>query len=296
VARFVLILLAACRCVAQEAEPTTVTATSSPVGASPASTMSAVVTGACEASAVVRSGDRLLVGDNETKAHLFAFDAGHTLKDRPPVGAEVDDIEALVSTSAGTWVIGSQGRKKSGELDPERQRIAWMPNGGVGVPDLSACVPCRDAAARPPEMGGINVEGAFLHDDHLWLGLRSPVVDGKALLVELDVPAGGPVPAAPGVLRTRPIDLGGFSVRDVAPAAGGGFFVVAGPSDGAEVPHRLYRMTTPDEPPVLIAAPLPPSAEGIVDNGDGTLTFVTDGDGKKEQCKTPSTWGLLRLP
>jgi hypothetical protein len=288
VARLLLILLAACRCVAHEPPPAPAT-TSSPSTAPAARLLGA----ACEASALARWGDGLLVGDNETKDHLFLYGPDGALRDRPALGVEVEDIESLVPAGSSVWVIGSQGRKKSGEEEPGRRRMTFWPGGTVITPDLSACAPCAAAAGRGPEDGGINVEGGFLWSGHLWVGLRSPLVDGKALLLELDEPAQGPGSLTPGVLRTVAIDLGGYGVRDITPVEGG-LLVVAGPADGAAATHRLYQLVSPDQPPARLPLDLPPSAEGITDNGDGTLTWVADGDGKKEQCKEPSTWGTAR--
>ncbi len=287
-----LLILAACRCGA--AEPPVAPPVTTPLP----SPSPAVVPFACEGSALLWSGDRFLVGDNETKDRLYGMGADGAFRDPLLLGGSVDDVEAVAATAHGAWVVGSQGRKNSGDADPERQRIVHAPDGLTVVPDLSGCAPCTAAAALPPEGGGVNVEGAFTSGGHLWLGLRSPLVDRKALLVELDLPA-DPTSAAgrsPTVLRVIPIDLGGFAVRDVTPAPAGGFYVLAGPSDGARQPPRLYFLAAPDAAPTLLPTVLPPGTEGIAVTPDGTLAWVTDGDGKAGRCTVPSTWGRVSLP
>lgn len=255
-----------------------------------------VLAGVCEASSAVRSGEVVLVADNEVDDALYAFDPSSlTTRERAALGAPIEDVEALVPTSTGAWVIGSQGRNQKGKAQPERARIGFWPGSVVVQPDLSGCAPCAAAEPKAPEAGGVNVEGGLVAADHLWLGLRSPLVDGKALLVELDEPAQSPTVATPRVLRTVLLDLGGRGVREIAPAQAGGWWVVAGPADGADAPHALYRLAGPEGPAVATGVVLPPGAEALVDEGP-TLLWLTDGKGKDGVCETPSTWGRIPTP
>ena len=265
----------------------------------PAPTPPQVVPGACEASALVWADGRFVIGDNETKDLLYtmtdAGDPGAPI----PLGAKVDDVEALAADATGVWVVGSQGRKADGELDPERQRLLHVPGGEVRVPDLSACAPCAAAAGLPPENGGINAEGALVADGHLWLGLRSPLVAGKALLVELSLPVNAPPGGATGpvtAVRTLTIDLGGLGIRDLSPAPQGGYYVVAGSSGKRAEPMRLYHLASLTAAPTPVSLALPTDTEGIVVTPDGRLVWVTDGDGKRSPCATAATWGSVSLP
>lgn len=291
-----LLILAACRCGAAER---TDTPDVSPAVATPAPTpsgVSGIVPGACEASALVWVDGHFVIGDNEIKRSLPGMTAEGAPGPALALADTVDDIEALVAAPGGVWVVGSQGRKNNGEADPERQRILWTGGGPAVSPVLTGCAPCAAAAARGPEAGGVNVEGAFLADAHLWLGLRSPLVDGKALVIALDTPANGPAPGAPQVTQTLLLDLGGLGIRDVSPAPEGGHYLLAGASDGARRTFRLFRWAGPGSTPVPLEVAVPDGVEGISVAADGTLTYVTDGDGKKPPCAVPSTWGRIRVP
>jgi len=286
VARLLLILLSGCRCGAAEPPP------------------EHVLEGVCEASAVAESEGRLLVADNEVQAQLYSFVPG-TLSASGSVAlrAPIEDIEALVPSAGGLWVVGSHSRNQKGKAQPERAVIGRWPGGGEVRPDLSRCAPCREAEPLPPEEGGLNVEGGLVSAGHLWLGLRSPLVAGRALLVELELPADAPLPVppaspAPGVRRVVELDLGGRGIREIVPARAGGWWIVAGPADGAQSSHALYRLATPEGPAVAVGVELPPGTEGLVDEGPTLLWFT---DGKEPAvgggaCEEPSWWGRVPAP
>ncbi len=96
------------------------------------------------------------------------------------------------------------------------------------------------AATRAPKAdGGLNLEGMTAGPDGaLVLGFRSPVPDGRALLVRLDRPdeflAGGAAALGPPVQ----LELGGHGVRGITWWRGR-YVLVAGPADTGG-PARLF--------------------------------------------------------
>jgi hypothetical protein len=183
-------------------------------------------------------------------------------------------------------VVGSHSTNKEAERRPKRERIL-DPDGGVHTVDFTACAPCTAARGLAPNAGGLDVEGAAWIGDRLWLGLRSPLVDGKALLVALD--------AGYRVTETVPIDLGGNGVRELVPVPSG-LLIVAGPVTDIKSDHVLYHLDAVGKPAVRVPVALPPSTEGAAVDPGGRLVYVTDGDGKHGECRTPATWGRVALP
>ncbi len=247
------------------------------------------LSGFCEASAVLPWEGGYLVADNETEGALYALDGAMAGARPVPLSAEVEDIEALAVGPGGELlVVGSQSANKKGRPRPARELV--MVQGHAPVrPDLSACAPCLAARGLPPKEGGLSVEGAAWWDGSLWLGVRSPLVDGDAMLLRL---AGRPTEAL-AVTEVVPVDLGGFGVRELVPTADG-LLVLAGPIDGRDAPHRLYRLATPGAAPERLPVDLPAGSEGVVETAEGFLV-VTDGDGKPgEACKSPATWARVR--
>jgi hypothetical protein len=104
---------------------------------------------------------------------------------------------------------------------PEVERSAKLRAVIAGTPEL------RDFAEKPLDQHGVNVEGLAVRGDHLFLGFRGPVLNGKALVMSVNIDAAfGNAPARPQVF---PIRLGdGIGVRDLATVADG-FLVLSGP-------------------------------------------------------------------
>jgi hypothetical protein len=263
----------------------------SPAAATPAPAplpTTGVLAGLCEASAIVPWGGGYLVGDNETEGALHRFGPDLAATGPLPLGAVVEDIEALaVLPDGGLLVVGSQGANKNGKRKPNREQVLVLGAAPV-TPDLSGCPECGPARALPPKEGGLSIEGAAYWGAHLWLGVRSPLRDGKALLLRME----GDPRVALSVAEVVPVDLGGLGVRDLVPD-GVGMLVLAGPTGGGDGAHRLYRLDVPTAPPKLVRDGLPSSAEGLLVEPGGLLV-VTDGDGKPgAPCAAPATWARL---
>lgn len=248
--------------------------------------------GVCEASAViVREDGTWLVADNEVDDRLFAFDAGGRPIADVPLEERIDDLEAMTATPGGVLLVGSHSRNKKGEERPRRQRYGLLGKPATRA-DLRGCAACLEGQLRAPGAGGLDIEGAVWWGGRAWLGLRGPLVDGKAMLLGLGDDIYTTAPTTPPVL----VDLGGDGVRDLAPWRDG-LLVLSGPSDDRATPHALWWLASPTTPPQRLDVVLPPSSEGVAVLPDGRALVVTDGDGKPgAPCATPSTWGVVALP
>lgn len=244
-----------------------------------------VLDGYCEASAILPWEGGFLVGDNETEDRLWRLGADLAPAGALPLSEEVEDIEALAVGPGGELVVvGSQSANKKGKARPDRERVLVQGHRAVR-PDLSGCGPCQDARGLPPKEGGLSIEGAAWWEGAWWLGVRSPRVGESALLLRME----GDPAGALSVAETIGVDLGGFGIRDLV-VDGDGLLVLAGPLDGRDAPHRLYRLAHAKARPERLDVTLPAGAEGLVRDGDDWLVVI-DGDGKPgEDCATPARW------
>lgn len=249
-----------------------------------------VLAGLCEASAIVRTGDGYLVGDNETEDRLHAFTRAFQPMASWSLSSPVEDIEALALGNDGLLVVGSQGASKKGKRKPDRELVLLDGHPPVR-PDLSACAECEAARPLPPKEGGLSVEGAAFWAGRLWFGVRSPAPRGKALLLGMD---GTPTTELRTSERVE-LDLDGFGVRDLTTHEGA-LLVLAGPVDGRGGPHRVWVLDRPEGTPTVLPIELPSGAEGIVIE-EGALVVVTDGDGQPgKPCKEPARWVRMPMP
>jgi hypothetical protein len=247
--------------------------------------------GFCEASSILSWQGGYLVGDNETEDRLFVFTADLAPRAPRKLSSEVEDIEALAATPEGVLVVGSQGANKRGERRSRRERVLLDGHGAI-TPDLSGCPPCVAVRSRPPKRGGLSVEGAAHWNGSIWLGLRSPLVDGQAIVLRMD----GDPRVALGVAEMTMLDLGGFGVRELTPWRDG-LLVLAGPADDAGSRHRVYFLSSPGSAPERLPVELPNGTEGLAPAPDGRFVLVRDGDGRPgRSCRTPATWTRIVLP
>jgi len=281
-----------------------------------------VLAGVCEASALLVSERApgvatLTVADDEIDDRLFVFthDArGVTASGTVafPSGARVSDIEALAEVGTRFVVVGSHSVSKKGRLAKrarvvelevtsadgappraakERDHGAWLALAKGDVQRCGALFVEGARAAMPalcPALG-IDVEGAFVDDEgRLWLGLRAPRVERRAVFLRVR-------DEGPGFDRSAFVDLGGFAVRDLA-REGPTLFVLAGPSDDSEQPGRVYAVELARvvaggrigaaELPVTV----PARAEGLAVT-QSRIYVVTDGGRVKNDaavCAQPS--------
>jgi len=243
------------------------------------------LSGLCDASTATRRPDgSFLVGDDE-RSELYPFSARGQRGKPVPLGIEGKelDIEGSARSANGIWWVASHDRGKGTQPKPDRQHLFRTNDAGVVQADV------RDVWARllaHPELGpllrategttskdeaGFSIEALHATSDGLWLGLRAPIVDGKALLVQLT-----DIEAAPTVAKVLRVDLEGRGWRGLEPH-GDGLYGLAGPaSDDGD--FRLVRVDLPnagvDWLDVDFGTQRP---EGLVSLEEGLLAISDDG-------------------
>ncbi len=236
-----------------------------------------VLSGVCEASALLWRQDQWVVADNEVSDRLFLFDRSFrpagTLRVDPPV----KDIEALALHADRLFVVGSHSRKKSGKEDPARRQVVELGKGPVPL-SWAGCALCTAAMEETKEGRGLNVEGAWW-EGGLWLGLRAPVPAGKTLLVRAETG------------EMREVDTGGLGVREALRRADE-LLLVLGSAVDAPGTFTLWS----DKRGVI--ATLPESLEGLGEDPEGVLWGVTDGAKGEDggPCQEPSRWHKIGIP
>lgn len=262
--------------------------------------------------------------DNSPGQPLAAIDFSDALDAGP--GAECD-LEGAAAIGDVVYWIGSHGRDGDGVWRPARHRFFATILSGAGaearltwrgryyarlLEDLCdpACWRTRDekrtrktieaiAAAAglgeprrrklAPKRKGFNIEGlAATPDGALLIGLRNPVLKGRAIVVPLENPSAlvsesVSQSVSKGGARARfgppaRLDLDGRGVRSLSylPAIGA-YAVIAGPAGGEDGPYHLYRWSG--------AAEAPPTIEDALDEFDGFApeALITYGDSDRVQ-------------
>jgi Protein of unknown function (DUF3616) len=126
-------------------------------------------------------------------------------------GSDARDAEQVERASLGTLLAGL----------PE----------GVGE---HACTVARwdrrpgESSCKPLQEHGLNIEGLAVRDGQLYLGLRAPVLEGRAFIVRVAIDGVfGSITPAPKVL---PLGLGpSVGIRDIVRVEGG-FLILTGPA------------------------------------------------------------------
>ncbi|MBK8257424.1 MAG: DUF3616 domain-containing protein [Polyangiaceae bacterium] len=273
-------------CSASTGESTGPSAGSAPPNTSSVPSNQGAFSAFCEASAVVAYQGGYVVADNESDGAIYPFSEQMTARDLPrPAEVDVRDVEALVAMPRGLRSAGSQSTKDNGEVRPKRERVQIVGKKWAPV-DFAGCDECAAARGKPPKMGGLSVEGAAFWNGGLWFGLRSPLVQKKAILLKM---AGDPATGLT-VSEKVQIDLNEFGIRDLT-VHNGALWILAGPADESLSAHRLYSLAEKTAAPALVRSNLPERSEGITFGPNGALLVVTDGKGKPgEACTVASTW------
>ncbi len=176
---------------------------SSPTHAAPSAIVSSFTGGTFEASGVahVHGTDGVLFVDDGRTDEVFWMRLGEGHKQAGAIkavrlGASVIDLEGITTDGTHFYVVGSQSKSKGGDLaglvrfrfDAQGERA----EGSEVVSGLKRFLAenvaeLRGMSDRKYKDGGINVEGLAwdARGRRLLLGLRSPVLDGQALVVPL---------------------------------------------------------------------------------------------------------------
>jgi hypothetical protein len=171
------------------------------------------------------------------------------------------DIEGAARVNDTIYWIGSHSRARDGRIRPNRERIlaTRLVEGTNGVTLEKVGHPCThllgallrapqltrfhlsDAALKAPEEeGGLNIEGlASTRDGGLLIGFRSPLVNGKALIVPLKNPVTIMTGARPELGDPVLLDLNGLGIRDIVFTGLEYFILAGGPGHGGT--SHLYR-------------------------------------------------------
>lgn len=271
-----------------------------------------VFEGMCDASGAVPLADgRFVVGDDEDNilrvfdpkrggAPLLASDLSSQLqlpeRKRPPEA----DIEAGTALGEHALWLTSHGRRSSGKLDPSRLRVfaTTLPTDGRPVertgevythllddlladPRLGAYGLAQAAGVAPKEPGGLNIEGLTATADGaaVLVGFRSPVPQGRALVVPVLNPRGLVAGERARLGEPRLLDLGGLGVRSLSWWRGR-YLVIGGGTAGAGV-SRLFTWQGGDDTPVPVAsldlAGFNPEAFVSPEDRDALLLLSDDG-------------------
>ena len=144
---------------------------------------------------------------------------------------------------------------------------------------------------------GFDIEGVAARGEHLFLGLRGPVLRGWAMLLELraertagDTLALGPIGASGRPYRKHLLQLAGMGIRDLCWQERD-LLILAGPTMDIAGPQAVYRLRSPEDLP-----------DDSISELDGSrlqhlfhLPLVSEGD-KAEglcRCDAPEGPGLL---
>jgi hypothetical protein len=276
--------------------------------------------------------------ERKEQLYAFELDDGVLVPDevwQMPAAHRPDDVEALARLGEEVVVVGSHSRNTSCEAKGGRQRLrrlarrqdgtlketgfldseaAWkeaMMHGGERclsslftspAPSGARAACAALVAAERDASGGrcevLNVEGAFGAGSRLWLGLRAPLVEGRALLLRL-------VRGLDELRfdRVALLDLEDRGIRDLA-LAGDLLYGLAGPPLDAEVPFALFRADASEvldggEPTVeILRRDLETSSEGLLVRGGRAYVLVDGEEGEDDGggCRAPARWYTVELP
>ena len=229
------------------------------------------------------------------------------------------DIEAVAPMGKRLYWIGSHGLGKKG-IEPSRRCLFATDQTGqgpsahlefvgkpfTGLVDALKAGSSRvsrqlnAASPRDPHDGWLNIEGLAADGASLLIGFRSPLVDGRAVVIRLLNPAPVVEKGAKAELGdTYLLDLGGRGVRDLAfSGTRGKFWVLAGDA-GDRRNFALFRWSPGGDPvPSGLALPATEgSPEGLMQGaGDEGWFLATDrGDGCKEKIGAKRFFEIIPL-
>ena len=284
--------------------------------------------GMCEPSAAVglQDGDfdRFVVAnDEDNRLRVYSqgggvpaaeVDLDAIIEPRPTRAA---DLEAAAWLGDRAYWIGSHSRNSSGKLREDRWQLFATRLGGaegevvldprasihtllsaIGAASLELEAAIRadrsEDEALAPDNGGFNIEGmaATADGSGLLIGLRSPLLENRAIIVPLANPAEALAGAAPDLGELMLLDLDGRGIRsfDHSPTRAE-FIVVAGPIRGG--PFAIYRWSgASDDAPILLEQATASllelddfTPEAMIISADGNTALLLSDDG--DRCPDP---------
>lgn len=178
----------------------------------------------------------------------FPLDPGFLAPD--PKRPEID-LEASACLGSRTYWIGSHSRSKEGGYRASRHRLfATELRKGVPTPvgrpyrTLVQDIGLDIDPPLPPKEGGISIEGlsASAHPGELLIAFRSPLIEGKALIIPFTNADEAISPGVEAEFGTPVLlDLGGLGIRSIDYwAERDCYLMLAGPVGGGRE-FRLFR-------------------------------------------------------
>jgi hypothetical protein len=229
------------------------------------------LTGIYEPSAVQQLPDgRFLVVEDEKKHpfSLFTLNADGSVHSAPLTPGlfqggddfwKLDDLEGLAIDRAGyLYALTSHSRDGDGDEKKSRDKLVRFRIDGERVTDTAVVKGLKPALtlahpelARAAEIrdvknsGGLNIEALEITPDqqHLLIGLRSPLLGKRAIIARVENPAAvfetGAKPRISATLQT--LDLGGNGIRGMTYILTlGGYLVISGPVARERVQFQLW--------------------------------------------------------
>lgn len=284
--------------------------------------------GACDASgAVPLDQTHFLVADDEDNV-LRVYDAERggaptrmfdlSTRIAPIDPTEEVDLEAATRIGDRGYFLSSHARKRSGKLDPNRfvffavdlgadagtLTVSGMPATSLldhleRMPAVSGYGLGADRTRAPLTEGAVNIEGmTAAPDGTLWIGFRSPLPEGKAMLVRLLNPREVLEGASARFATPRLLETGGLGIRSLSSHAGT-YLAVAGPAQRRGT-FRLLRFDEQGPPRPVPGAEFEGfSPEGLfTPEGRGDILVLSD-DGMQDidgkPCKKLTDQGRKRF-
>lgn len=205
-------------------------------------------------------------------------------------------LQQVRQIGTGDWLDGSV------EVSMARCRDLFVdPDAPLVASTCSAWVAAEAAASSPSGcQGAVNIEGAVaLEDGTVWLGLRSPLVGDRAVMVRLAQPL-----QSVDALRfdaVAHVPLGGLGIRSLS-REGTRVYGIAGPVADSDQSFTLWSTPVaallPDAwPGVEIGPEVPSSSEGLVVEDGRALVVIDGAEGTTDQvCREPARQGVVPLP
>jgi hypothetical protein len=238
---------------------------------------------------------------SSTPLSLGPLEAGDTFR-------KLGDLEgAALDRSGYIYAITSHSRDSEGDEKKSREKLVRFRIEGdrVAAPMVVSGLKAALLAAHPvlaraagirdvKAGGGLNIEALEISPDQqrLLIGLRSPLLDNRAIIVSVENPsaifAAGEPPRISPALET--LDLGGNGIRGLSyhPALGG-YLVLSGPVAREQVQFQLWFWSgRRGEPARRVTVPGLQGfehAEGVspaVIDGQQRIIIVSD-DGSREE-------------
>ena len=266
------------------------------------------------------AGGCLVVGDNEVRDRLFLYPLGALGPDaslRRPlrIDTELSDIEALARTRDGeVLVYGSHSRNNRCERRANRRLFLGLRLTAVGVSPGSVPLVTTSIGADAKELFGsspsgvlarvasaftrgeeaadrgdcaqtLDIEGAVVVGDDVWLGLRRPLVDGYAAIVRHDVGS-----RSLHFDEARLLDIRGRGIRGLTFHDGD----VYGLSEGVLWRFPASALASSALIAVEQVAAVPPHSEGVAIHEDLAIV-VQDGEEGSPACEVDSRYLVVPL-